>query len=229
MFIADVGLEQKQTVVQTQNDWSIAKMENAKAEADFNEATSQLTVVRNDQKAAQLAIDSAVSNKKVAETSADNNRINQAVKELNAAQSLKKAADARVKYYEAYRAYLKIHHRFTQENMYWREAQYELAKSQVAQKNNKSPRGVDYNWFPTQEQQRKVRVDKARGRADGQKQKALAARDAWLKQQEVADRENGRPSSLPDPMAPRSAAATGAGTLGAGTTPAPAPAPAPTE
>ena len=40
-----------------------------------------------------------------------------------------KAAEARVKYFEAYRAYLKRWHRYTQENMYWREAQYEDAKA----------------------------------------------------------------------------------------------------
>ncbi len=206
MFIADIGLEQKQAVVQAQNDWSIAKMENAKAEADFNNATAQITVVRNDHKASRLAIDSAISNKKQAEASADNNQINNATKQLHAAESLAKAAEARVKYFEAYRTFLKRHWLYTQENMYWREAQYELAKSQVAQKNNKSPKGVDYAWFPKQEGERGKRVQTAKGKADAERSRAESARNAWLQQQEVADRENGRPSSLPDPMAPRPAA-----------------------
>jgi len=214
MFIADVGMDQKQQVLDTQQAWSVAKMENAKAEADYNEANAQLTAVKNDQKGTQLAIDTAISNKKQAETSADNNRINQAAKELHAAEALKKAADLRVKYYEAYKNWLKRHWRYTQENMYWREAQFELAKSQLAQKNNKSPKGVDYNWFPKQEQERGKRVGGAKTKADGEKQKAVAAREAWVKQQEAADKEAGRPSSLPDPMAPKAAAAS----------PAPAPA-----
>ncbi|MBA3452976.1 MAG: hypothetical protein H0T42_07785 [Deltaproteobacteria bacterium] len=210
MFIADVGMDQKQQVIQTQQDWSVAKMENAKAEADLNEANAQLTAVKNDQKGTQLAIDTAISNKKQAESSADNNRINQAAKELHTAESLKKAADLRVKYYEAYRNWLKRHSRYTAEVMYWREAQFELAKSQVAQKANKSPKGVDYNWFPGQEQSRSKRVAGAKGKADSERQKAVAARDAWFKQQESADKESGRPSGLPDPMAPKSESASSA-------------------
>jgi hypothetical protein len=217
MFIADVGMDQKQQVIQTQQDWSVAKMENAKAEADLNEANAQLTAVKNDQKGTQLAIDTAISNKKQAESSADNNRINAAAKELHTAEALKKAADMRVKYYEAYKNWLKRHMRYTQENMYWREAQFELAKSQLAQKNNKSPKGVDYNWFPGQEQQRSKRVAGAKGKADAEKQKAAAARENWLKQQEMAYKEAGRASSLPDPMAPKAAAVS------------PAPAAAPSE
>jgi hypothetical protein len=228
MFIADVALDQKQAVVQTQNDWSIAKMENAKAEADFNEATAQLTVVRNDLKAARLAVDSAVSNKKQAEASADNNRINQATKDLHAAEQAAKAAELRVKYYEAYRNYLKRNWRYAQENMYWREAKYELAKSQVAQRANKSPRGVDYNWFPAQEAERAKRVQAAKAKADAERQKALAARDAWLKQQQISDRENGRSNNLPDPMAPTAATGQGPSYSTDSAAPAPiAPPPAP--
>ncbi len=220
MFIADVGMDQKQQVLDTQQAWSVAKMENAKAEADLNEANAQLTAVKNDQKGTQLAIDTAISNKKQAESSADNNRINQAAKELHTAEALKKAADLRVKYFEAYRNWLKRHARYTAENMYWREAQFELAKSQLAQKNNKSPKGVDYNWFPSQEQQRSKRVAGAKTKADGERGKATSARESWVKQQESADKEAGRASNLPDPMAPKAAPVAPAG---------PAPAAAPSE
>ena len=59
-----------------------------------------------------------------------------------------------MKYFEAYRDYLKRYWRYTQENMYWREAQYELAKAQLAKKNNIAPKGVDYDDFPKQERRR---------------------------------------------------------------------------
>ncbi len=205
MFIADVDPGQQTGVLAAQTEWSKAKLENNKAQADFDEATANLANVRNDQKGAQLTIDTALNNKKQADASADNNRINEASKALHAAESLKKAADARVKYYEAYRGYLAKHLRWTQENMYWKEAQYELAKSEVAKRNNKSPKGIDYNWFPKQVEERGKRTEKARGKADAEKQRAVAARDNWLKAQQTADQENGRPSALPDPMAPKAA------------------------
>ncbi|HEX2686678.1 MAG TPA: hypothetical protein VHN14_08670 [Kofleriaceae bacterium] len=208
MYIAAIPLDQKQSVVQSQNDWSVAKMENAKAEADFNESTTQLQVVRNDQKAAKLGVDSAVSNKKSAEASADTNRINQATKDLHTAEDLAKAADERVKYFEAYREYLKTVLRYTQENMYWREAQYELAKAQLGQKNSIAPKGVTYDSFPQQEQERSKRTASAKERVDSGKQRVMSARENWLKAQEIADRENGHPTNLPDPMAPKSAGTT---------------------
>lgn len=203
MYIAAIPLDQKQSVVQSQNDWSVAKMENAKAEADFNDSARLLTVARNEQKAAKLGVDSAVTNKKSAEASADTNRINQATKDLHTAESLAKAAGERVKYFEAYREYLKIVLRHTQENMYWREAQYEVAKAQLGQKNSIAPKGVSYDSFPQQEQERGKRSTSAKERADAAKQRAMNARENWVKAQEVADRESGHPATFPDdPMAP---------------------------
>src|SRR5678815_4081854 len=59
MYIATISPAQKPTVVQTQQDWSVARMENAKAEADYNESATQLSIAQNDQKAAGLTVDSA--------------------------------------------------------------------------------------------------------------------------------------------------------------------------
>ena len=50
MHIARIPLDQKGSVVETQNQWSIAKMENANAEANVQEADSQLHQAKNDHK-----------------------------------------------------------------------------------------------------------------------------------------------------------------------------------
>ncbi len=201
MYIATVPPAQKPSVVQTQNDWSVARMENAKAKAEYNESATQLSVAQNDQKAAHLGVDSAVANKKAAETSADSNRMNQAAKDLHTAEDLAKAADARVKYLEAYRGYLQVAMRYAQENMYWREAQYEVAKAQVGQGNHIAPKGVEYGAFPDQEKDRRKRTDSAKERLDTEKGHVQSARENWMKAQETADREYGRPANFPDPMA----------------------------
>lgn len=225
MHIARIPIDQQRAAVESfQSAYQVAKMENANAEAEKAEAQSQLSVVKNEQKASKLAIDSAVSNKKSAEASADNNRINQAAKELHAAEAAQKAAAARVKYFEAYLGYLKKKNKYTAENMYWKEAQFELAKSQLAQKNNVSPKGVDYAWFPKQEAERSKSAASSKEKADKEQQKAASARDNWLKEQASSDKENGRNSALSDPMAPK-AVVTPTPTP----TPAPAPAPAPSE
>lgn len=204
MYIAAIAPEQKPSVSQTQNDWSLARSQNAKAEADVNESATQLEIVRNEQKAAKLGVDSAVSGKKAAEASADTNRINQAAKDLHTAETVAKAADARVAYFEAYRAYLQVVLRHAQENMYWREAQYEVAKAQIAQRNSIAPKGVAFDSFPKQEQERGRREASAKQRLDTERQRAMTARDSWLRAQQDADRESGRAGNLSDPLAPKS-------------------------
>jgi hypothetical protein len=211
MYIAAIPLDQKQAVVQTQNDWSLAKMENAKAEADLNSVNTQIEIARNDVKASKLAVDSANTQKRDADKSADTNRINQATKDFHAADQASKAAEARVKYLEAYREYLKRHLRYAQENMYAKEASYEMAKAQLGQKNNIAPKGIVYDQFPKQAEERTKRVGGAKDKAESQKRHALDARDTWIRLQKDADTTNGRPSSFPDPMAPPAAPATAGG------------------
>jgi hypothetical protein len=217
MYIAAIPLDQKQAVVQTQQDWSVGKMENAKAMADLNEAETQVQIARNDQKAAQLNVDSAISTKKSAEASADTNRINQATKDEHAAETALKAAGERVKYMAAYRDWLKILGLYTAENMYWRESQYELAKASLAQKNNIAPKGFVFNNYGSQESDRGKKANHRKERSDSARKHAAEARDAWLKLQEQAERETGKHGTYPDPLAPAAVPVPAA-------TPTPAPA-----
>jgi hypothetical protein len=203
MYIAALPLDQKATVVSSQQNWNVARMENANADAQVKEADSQLHQARNDQKASRLAMDSAASNKKSADTSADMNRINQAAKDQATANDVGKAADARVKYLETYRSYLGRYLRYTQENMYFREAEFEQAKAQLAKTNNIAPKGVTYESFPKQLDERKSRTDSAKSKSESAKASVSSQRDNWLHIQENADKENGHAGVYWDPMAPK--------------------------
>lgn len=203
MYIAAIPLDQKANVVQTQQNWNVARMENANADAQVKEADSQLHQARNDFSAAKLAVDSANSNKKSADTSADMNRINEATKSLATAKDVQKAAEARVKYIETYRSYLGRYLRYTQENMYFREAEFEAAKAQLAKTNNIAPKGVTYESFPKQQDERRSRTESAKSKAESAKASVTSQRDSWLHVQEQADKENGHAGVYWDPMAPK--------------------------
>ena len=237
MYIARIPLDQKGAIVQMQNQWAVAKMENANAEANEQEADGQVRQARNDYSAAKLAVDSAITAKKSAEQSADMNRMNNAQKDLKAAEDSANAAKLRVVYFEAYRNYLKRYHRYTMENMYWREAQYEQAKAQLAKQNNIAPKGVVYDDFPKQLTTRENRTNAARQKAEGEKSKVVSARANWLTAQQNADKLTGRTGALYDPMQPKEQAPQAPQAMGGGAgqpqqpinsnpTPAPAPAPA---
>lgn len=200
-YIAAIPVDQQQNVVQASNDWSLAKRQTAKAEADLNDAQTQLSIARNDLKAAKLGVESANASKKSAEASHDSNRINDATKDLHNTQGLQKAAEARVKYLEAYNGYLKAELNHARANQYWREAQYENAKAQLGQRNNIQPKGVSYDSFAKQEEDRRKAEASWREKLDSAKSKARSARDSWKSAQEAADRDNGHPTNLSDPMA----------------------------
>jgi len=199
-LLVQIPAEQRAAADAARTAWEKAKDENNKAEADYKEVDGQMSIVKNDRKSAQIKIDNAKSMKKQADASNDGNKQNAAQKDLRSAELGKKAADERVKYYEAYRGFLKKYMKFTAENMYWREAQYELAKSQLGQANALRPPKVNYAEFGPQEAERATKAQKARDSAQNDKQHAADARERWLKAQTEADQMAGAKSNFPDPM-----------------------------
>jgi len=188
---------------QARNAWQNARMENAHAESDLSAAGLQLQLAKNEVKGAKLKEDSARAEKKAADASADQNKINQAMRTMRASEKFRKAGEVRVKYLEAYRNYLRAFVRSTEDNMYWREAQYELAKARLAKAHNIAPKGFTYDDYVRQEQDRGQKSGAARDRAGKEKQKALDGRNQWLKIQGEADTMIGVRNQLPDPMAPK--------------------------
>ncbi len=202
-YIAGLPVDQQSDVIAAQSEYNVAQREKAKAEADLREQKVQLDVARNEARAAKLDVDSAASNEKAAQASADQNRINEATKEKRGAELARNAADERVKYYTAYGAWLNKLLRYTQENDYWRESRYELAKARLAQKNNIAPAGFNYDNYVQQEAQRAKRVESAKAKAEGAKGDAASARQRWLAIQAEADKTLGKKSEFPDPMSPK--------------------------
>jgi len=214
-FIAGQSLDDKQPVLKAQGDYNAAQMEQAKAEADEREAGTMLDVAKNEQGAARLDEKSAKSRKQAADTSADQNRINDATKELRGAELARRAAEQRVKYLEEYRKWLHVLLRYTQENTFWQESRYQLAQAKLAKDKNIQPKGFKYDDYVKQEQDRAGRTATAKQKADEAKSRALAERTNWLAIQREADKTLGKTSSFPDPMAPHPGP-TGPATAGGG-------------
>ncbi len=221
-FLASLPLDQRQDEIAAKSAYDVAVLEQAKAEADFNDARTRLDVAKNDKDAAALDEKSAKTRQDAANTSADMNRVKEADKEMKGVGLAKQAADQRYEYMTAYRAWLKRLVRFTQENTYWKEAQYELAQARLAQKNNIMPAGFVFDDYVKQEAARAKRTADARDKADKDKQAAMTARTKWIALQAESDKTLGRKSEFPDPLAPNqvkgtdSTAGSGGYTVGAG-------------
>lgn len=212
MYLAAVGADGQKASFDAQHEWTVSRAEDAKANSDLNEANMQIGIARNDQKAAHLAVENAINAKKAAEKSADTNRVNQATKDEHTAEDNEKAAKARVDYLQAFIGFMRKYQVYTAANMYWHEAKFEATKAQIAKQNNIAPKGVAFDSFPKQHDDRSKRVQREKDRAEHSKQDAVQKREAWLKIQKQADVETGHPTTAWDPLMPKSEAANGAGT-----------------
>lgn len=201
-FLASLPIDQRKEEIAAKGAYDVAVLEQAKAEADFNDSRTQLDVAKNEKDAAALDEKSAKSRQDAAKQSADMNRIKEADAEMKGVALAKQAADQRYEYINAYRAWLKRLVRFTQENTYWKEAQYELAQARLAQKNNIMPSGFVFDDYVKQEAGRAKRTQDAKAKAEAEKQKALSVRQKWVQLQAESDKVLGKKSQFPDPMNP---------------------------
>src|SRR5690606_5464713 len=106
MFIAQVPIAEKQSVLQAQQDYHVARMERAKAEADYNEAGTDLQVAKNERDRAALDEKTANAKKKGAEKTGDLNRITAAALLVREAKLMRRAADKKIEYMKARRDFL---------------------------------------------------------------------------------------------------------------------------
>lgn len=228
-FIGGVDMSQKAEMQVAFNEYSAAKFERAKVQSDLNAGELQLDLAKNEVKGAKLKEDSARVEKKSADQSADQNKINEAMRQMRAAEKFRKAGEVRVKYLERYRDYMRAELRAHDDHVYWKEAVFELAKAKIAKANNIAPKGFQYDDYQRQEQERTRKAVSSRDKAGKEKQRALGARNDWLQIQSEADTMIGVKNQLPDPMAPKPVQGTdmtkGAGGItigngaGSGTTP----------
>ncbi len=206
-FIDPLPLPEQQPVMDAKTGYEAARKANAKANADLDASKLQIDVATNDKRAADIDVSSAKSRKAAADASADQTRVNTATGELRGAEKYAEALAQRLTYLRAYQTWLQHLQYFTEENMYWEEAKFELAKAELARKNNIQPKGFVYDDYARQQKDRADKVGKRKADAETKRKAAMDARGKWKSLQAEADKLLNKPSNFDDPMA--NATATG--------------------
>jgi hypothetical protein len=184
VHIARVPVDQKPMVIQAQQDYNVARSERMTAETALSDLKTEIGVARNEVEAARLTESSARQKQQAAATSGDLNRKNQADAEMRAAELGRRAAEAKVEWLKAQEAYLKRWVRYTEHNMYAREAKFELEKRKTAQANNIAPQAVaPVAEFDKQYKERSEAAQRAKKEADDEKKRAEAKRKDWKKKE----------------------------------------------
>jgi hypothetical protein len=194
VYIAQFSMEEKAGVLEAQNEYQRARAGQMKAESDLGEIKTTLGVAQNERKQAVLSEESANQEKQAADSSGDMTRINQAARNMRVAELNRRAADDKVAYIKASRSYLKKLLRYRQEETFHREARYEHAKAKLGQAKNIAPKGVRYESYPGQTEERSRSAQKARQKFASDKQKADAAKKTWqarLKEAKAASGASG--------------------------------------
>jgi hypothetical protein len=191
MHIASVPLEEKKAVVESQNAYSVAKMEHAKAQADATELKTELSVAKNELEQAKLAESSAKDQKAAADKSLDQARVGRAASVLRSAQIARKIAAEKIAYLQAKAAYQKQHTVAATAEMYAAEAQYELAKARVAATKGISPAGFAVADYEAQSMSRSESAQRLRAVAKQKLADADSKRKKWeMMQSAAASEEN---------------------------------------
>ncbi len=199
VHIAQFSLEEKSTVLSAQNDYQRARAEQMKAESERKENKTKQQVAKNERKQALLSEKSAAQEKSAADDSGDMNRTNRATRDQRVAELERRAADDKVAYLSAHGKYLTKLVRYREEETYHREARYEYQKAKLGQAKNIAPKGVKYDNYKGQVDDRSKRSQTARLGSDQAKQKALAAKKIWEgRLQEVKRAKGGGVSSSDD-------------------------------
>lgn len=189
--IASVDMNAKQNVLTAQNEYHVAKAALNKATADYNESETKLSVAKNEQKQAILEAESTEAKQKAAKLSNDMNRINEASKLVLVSTLERRAADEKVTALKAHRKHLEHERNFREEEMYHREAIFELAKADLAKANNIQPQDFIYAGYASQVSDRAARVEKAKQRVQDYKSTADNAKKAWQDRKQEADKARG--------------------------------------
>jgi hypothetical protein len=199
MHIAQIPIEEKRTVIESQQAHSVARMQHAKAMADLEDVGTQLDVTKNERKQALLEEQSAQRKLKAAEDSADLNRVNNSKRELRAAELSRKAIDEKVSYLEELRNYYKKLVRATKEEEYHQEARYELAKAQLAKRKNIRPRDFDYAKFEEQSRDRSRLSQRWAQEAKQSLAKANEKKKRWKGLEKESERMRGGDTGANEP------------------------------
>lgn len=192
MYIARIPMDQKQPVLEAENQYNIARMEQNQVEAEYSESATELQVAQNELAQAKLDEKSAQSRKKAADASADMNRVDAANRELNAAKLSRQAAEKKVAYIKAKRGLSKKRLQQSEDETYAKQSRHELAKARLAKANNIRPKGFDLPNYERQAQDRAKYAQRSKQLIQGDVQKAESLRREWQALVRDADRAKGQ-------------------------------------
>ncbi len=187
MHLARIDIAEKQDVIQSQQEHSIARMEKAKAEAEYNESKTDVSVAKNERAQALLDEKTAKTKVKAADKSGDMNRVSTATLVQRAAELARKAADKKVEYMKARRKYLKKAVLSAEDHMYSVEARYELSKARLAQGKNIRPRGFVMADYEKQADERSKYEQRNRIKLERMKAKLDKLEEEWKAMQQAAN------------------------------------------
>jgi hypothetical protein len=179
VHIARVPPDQRPAVSQSQNDYQLARSEQLSADTELKETDTAVKLAQGEVDQAAIAEKNAKLKQKDADSSADLNRKNTAAGEVRTAQLGRRAADAKLSYVKAKRAYVWRWFLFTEHDTYAKQAKWELEKAKIAKSNSIQPAGFSYDKFESQYKSRSEAAQRARSAAEKEKGKMNEKHSAW--------------------------------------------------
>jgi hypothetical protein len=201
--IAPVPVESKGTVITAKQELDVSQMERAKTQSDMEKVNTQLQIAKNDISSAQLAIQNAETRRQAAQRTANVNDQNEAEKQMHVADLQKKVADSKVAFLEAKQGMMVKQMMWHDWDVAAKEANWQLEKARIAQRNGIRPQGFALGNFERQYQERVEGSGRARAALDGATRDVEDKQRAWSAAQTKYDQAvGGGQSPAPAPAQP---------------------------
>jgi len=190
--LAQIPVQEKQTVIAAQTEQNQAREEYRTADAMVKQTDRDLDVAENDLKTSKLGHDTAKLNMKSAEQSGDVNRKNSAERDIHVAEMGVKAADAKVDWLAKKKKFYKRQRDAAEAHQSSADAKVELEKAKLASSKGIKPSN-DFNVmnFETETMEKQKKYSEATMDADKLRP---TVDDLERKYKTLADQYNGAKS-----------------------------------
>jgi hypothetical protein len=179
-YIAGLSMSEQRPVIHAEEELALARREGARAEVEYKQSATLLTVAKYEEEQAELAVRAARETYRAAQDRANKKEMRAAQSDIRWADAQQQRASTKLLRMQTRRAYLKAELGYRAAYSRAMEARYELEKARLAAAHQIEPKGFSLAEYERQFHERMAQAKSKQLRIKEKRQAANLAHDRWL-------------------------------------------------
>lgn len=179
-YIAGLPMSEQRPVIHAEDALALARREGARAEVEYKQSATLLTVAKYEEEQAELAVRAAREKYRAAQDSANKQEMRAAQSDIRWAEAQQQRASTKLLRMQTRRAYLKAELGYRAAYALAMEARYELEKARLAAAHQIEPEGFALLEYERQFHERMAQAKSKQLRIKEKRRAANLAHDRWL-------------------------------------------------